>query len=446
MTGRARGRSRGRARAVQAEPAPVPGAPSSLEEAPQVPTQKVARGRGRAPTQAPPAATPQPSELKRLGEQVAEMKVSGGASAEERPYRGGDDGGLVTRPSNISETTGSFGRPISLKTNYFVLGTGSKFTGFFQYMVSYNPPIESRNLKFMLLKDHSELLGTVRAFDGMILYLPKKLPDLETKLMSTRRSDGSSVEITIKFTNEFPFSSPRTIQLLNIIFRRILKIMEMQQIGRSFFSPKRNIDLDQHRLQLWPGYNTSILRFDAGVLLNIDVSHKVMRLDTVLDILTELYSQVGESRFHNIATKKLVGETVLTRYNNKTYKIDDIAWDKNLSHSFAKRDGSKITMRQYYKEAYDKDLTNDQQPLLVSNPKKRDIRRGQTEPILLVPELCYITGLSDDIRQNFQIMKELAVHTRMGPEPRAKQLKAFMDELNRNAEASKQLTDWNLGV
>ena len=28
-------------------------------------------------------------------------------------------------------------------------------------------------------------------------------------------------------------------------------------------------------------------------------------------------------------------------------------------------------MRQYYKEAYDKDLTNDQQPLLVSNPKKR---------------------------------------------------------------------------
>ena len=47
--------------------------------------------------------------------------------------------------------------------------------------------------------------------------------------------------------------------------------------------------------------------------MNIDVSHKVMRLDTVLDILTQLYSEVGENRFHNIATKKLVGETVLTR-------------------------------------------------------------------------------------------------------------------------------------
>lgn len=38
-------------------------------------------------------------------------------------------------------------------------------------------------------------------------------------------------------------------------------------------------------------------------------------------------------------------------------------------------------------------------------------------------------GLSDDMRSNFQIMKELAVHTRMGPEPRANQLHSFIDEV-----------------
>ena len=67
------------------------------------------------------------------------------------------------------------------------------------------------------------------------------------------------------------------------------------------------------RLQLWPGYNTSILRYDAGTLLNLDVSHKVMRLNTVLDILYELYNKVGQGRFYNTAVKMLVGETVLTR-------------------------------------------------------------------------------------------------------------------------------------
>ena len=38
-------------------------------------------------------------------------------------------------------------------------------------------------------------------------------------------------------------------------------------------------------------------------------------------------------------------------------------------------------------------------------------------------------GLSDDMRSNFQVMKELAVHTRMTPEPRANQLCGFIDEV-----------------
>ena len=68
------------------------------------------------------------------------------------------------------------------------------------------------------------------------------------------------------------------------------------------------------RLQLWPGYNTAIHLYDSGTLLNIDTSHKVMHMSTVLDALYELYESVGQQRFHNAATKMLVGETVLTRY------------------------------------------------------------------------------------------------------------------------------------
>ena len=226
MTGRARGRSRGRARAAQAaEPAPRPGAPPTREEAPQAaPAPQVARGRGRASAQVSAAAPPkQQTEVSKLGEQMSTMAVGGtaaGGAAEERPQRGVTEDSLVTKPANVAEITGSYGRQLKVRTNYFRLIQHADFQGFFQYQVKYNPPIESRNLKFMLLKDHAELLGTVRAFDGMILYLPHRLPEIETKLMSTRRSDGSSVEITIKFTNEFPFNSPTTMQLLNIIFRR----------------------------------------------------------------------------------------------------------------------------------------------------------------------------------------------------------------------------------
>ena len=56
------------------------------------------------------------------------------------------------------------------------------------------------------------------------------------------------------------------------------------------------------------------------------------------------------------------------------------------------------------------------QPLLVSRPKAKDMKRGMTGPLHLLPEQCSITGLTDELRVNFTVMKDLAVHPRVGPE------------------------------
>lgn len=60
-----------------------------------------------------------------------------------------------------------------------------------------------------------------------------------------------------------------------------------------------------------------------------------------------------------------------TRYNNKTYKIDDIEWNMHPTDKFEKRDGTSITFKEYYEQMYDKSPNDMNQPLLVSNPKKR---------------------------------------------------------------------------
>lgn len=39
-----------------------------------------------------------------------------------------------------------------------------------------------------------------------------------------------------------------------------------------------------------------------------------------------------------------------TRYNNKTYRIDDIDWSVKPTHAFHKRDGTEITYVDYYKQ------------------------------------------------------------------------------------------------
>lgn len=38
-------------------------------------------------------------------------------------------------------------------------------------------------------------------------------------------------------------------------------------------------------------------------------------------------------------------------------------------------------------------ITDRNQPLLLSKPKKKDIRRGQKGNIYLLPELCLLTGI-----------------------------------------------------
>lgn len=53
-------------------------------------------------------------------------------------------------------------------------------------------------------------------------------------------------------------------------------------------------------------------------------------------------------------------------------------------------------------QRYNIDIKDKKQPLIVSRAKARDIRGGQDEQILLVPELCRATGITEDMRNDFR--------------------------------------------
>lgn len=56
------------------------------------------------------------------------------------------------------------------------------------------------------------------------------------------------------------------------------------------------------------------------------------------------------ARFRDNAMRTIVGSVVLTRYNNKTYRVDDIAWDMSPNNKFVSS-GSKesISFIEYYR-------------------------------------------------------------------------------------------------
>jgi hypothetical protein len=53
----------------------------------------------------------------------------------------------------------------------------------------------------------------------------------------------------------------------------------------------------KHKLELWPGYLTSIRQHESHILMCCEITHKVMRKDSILDLMTECVNSRGEHNY-----------------------------------------------------------------------------------------------------------------------------------------------------
>lgn len=83
----------------------------------------------------------------------------------------------------------------------------------------------------------------------------------------------------------------------------------------------------------------------------------------------------------------------MTRYNNKTYKIDDLEFGESPMSTFTNSRGQTMTYVEYYRNQYGIEIQDQNQPLLVSRPRRTSAAMGdQTMVVCLIPELCLFTG------------------------------------------------------
>ncbi|XP_054711719.1 piwi-like protein Ago3 [Uloborus diversus] len=344
----------------------------------------------------------------------------------------------------IGKYRGTSGTPLGLEVNYVRLKVPSG-KGIHEYFVSFAPAVESKRMKFRCLHDPrvKEIIGQIKTFDGSKLYLPLKLSSAVVSVTVNLPTDNSAVNVTIKYIKKCQPAD--CLHLYNILFKKVMTILKMTQVGRNYFDPKGGIPVPQHRLEIWPGYVTAVQEYEGGIMLNCDASFRVLRTVTAYDVMNELSRQTSNMR--EVVLKNLVGCVVLTRYNNKTYRVDDVEWSMNPASKFATHDGSEISFFDYYKKSYDIQIKDMKQPLLINKAKKKDLQAGadQSDKIIcLVPELCFMTGLTDAMRSDFKVMKDVAVYTRITPERRQLALQNFISNVNKNPEAKNCFSAWNL--
>uniref|UniRef100_A0A8C5EP95 Piwi-like protein 2 n=1 Tax=Gouania willdenowi TaxID=441366 RepID=A0A8C5EP95_GOUWI len=343
------------------------------------------------------------------------------------------------------DKTGAKGVEIQIGSNHVPINC--KNPAVYQYHVTFTPSVESMSMRYGMMKDHRSTTGEVVAFDGSILYLPVKLPNV-VLVKSVRRTDEQEIEIKIQLTKVLPPNSDLCIPFYNVVLRRVMKILGLTLVGRNHYYPENAIILSKHRLQVWPGYETSIKRTDGGLHLSVVVSHKVLRNDSVLDVMNMLYQRSTEN-FQDECTKELVGSIVITRYNNRTYRIDAIEWNKSPKDTFTLMDGTKTSFVEYYRKNYGITVKEMDQPLLMHRPKERSKQGGKqiiTGEILLVPELSFLTGIPEKMKKDFNSMKDLTMHINVSSAQHATSIMKLLRSINANPESKEELSRWGLEV
>lgn len=97
-------------------------------------------------------------------------------------------------------------------------------------------------------------------------------------------------------------------------------------------------------MELWPGYETSIRQHESDILVCAEITHKVMRSETIYDILKRT---THSDRYIEQCRLNTLGLVVLTDYNNKTYRINELDFSQSPLSTFNCK-GKDTTFVEYY--------------------------------------------------------------------------------------------------
>nr|WOZ50368.1 piwi [Sogatella furcifera] len=471
MSDETRGRGRGRGRG-QRPPAGGAGAQTG-------PPQPSARGgapRGQPPSAQPPQpampgrATSRGAVMSRqqsAGDSAATLTSSmrGLTVAEGAGAAAGGPGGdtigrgnlrgnrqierpalVRTKPETCTNKQGVTGQKVNCTANYFAIETKADWH-LYQYRVDFNPEEDRTLIKRALLAQHRAKLGGGFVFDGTMLFTHQRLAQ-PLELVSKRNHDEAFITMTVRMVDKdaIKFGDQTYLQVLNIVVRKCIANLDMTLLGRNYYDPKAKISIPEFKLELWPGYLTSMRQHEQNFLLCVEIVHKVLRQDTAWDLLRE--SQQKDSRnFRDIFRNNVIGQIVMTSYGNPaTYKVDDVDFDSCPEKTFDMK-GKQTSYLEYYQTKYGTKIRDGRQPMLVSRPKARDERGGRgDQPIYLVPELCRMTGITDDMRNNFNLMRAMADRTRMDSRTRQDRLMVFQQRFTKTQKNVEELKNWNLSL
>lgn len=231
------------------------------------------------------------------------------------------------------------------------------------------------------------------------------------------------------------------IRLLNAFLKSNLAKMGYKAFGRTlkFYDMREHVDIPNHHLHIYKGFTTSIDMYENGIKLLVDYSTKIVRSR---NIMQELVQNDIDFNDRESVKEYCVGMLVMASYgNNRVYRIDDVDFGSSVSDPFPNT--SYRNYEDYFAKRYKtRPFQYKNQFLLVNKKKYKEIDANgeeitRTEIIKLVPELMLPTGLTDNMRKDYNVMRDLGYHTILKPDKRFPLIDKFTQRTNKEISANK---------
>jgi aubergine-like protein len=370
---------------------------------------------------------------------------------------------------------------LKVKMNLFPLNV--QLDAVFSYDVAISPAIVNNHTKQKVLETFlAEKKLSPFLFQQDQIIIPIRFETMEGQVSF----GGSTYSITLRLSEKKLFKTDEQTQ--NETMNGVFEKMGMNQIGRNYFWQHKTVDLENNaNLEIRQGL-TSAIHIGKGVppnkgktainpklsqspekmapnstqgtFMEVDLVSKVAHKNTVFQEIQQL---LNAHKSQAEIEEAMVGRNFFTKHNQKVYRIDGIAWNIHPSTTFqwTVKSGTQgptqetsagqdqrtqeTTYAQYFKQKYNVDLRQNNQPFLICS-MNRGPRRGNVSPennaIYIPTELAILINLSDSEREDYRLMKEVTQTTQYKPNDRQTQLTDFV----KDARLIRELNQWQVKV
>ena len=102
------------------------------------------------------------------------------------------------------------------------------------------------------------------------------------------------------------------------------------------------------------------------------------------------------------------------------------------------KNGTQVSYSEYYKTRYNEAISDPNQPLLINKDRKTG------NEVALIPELCQLTGLTDAMRADFRLMKDLAQIVHTNADRKVQECKNLFSTFAANEKCKEKQKAWHL--